>query len=914
MKKPHISHSIFRIAQHILQLATCNWQFIILLLLWVLFFWRFFTPWEADRVMFPEGDFTHHYYVYRSFAYDELRAGRFPLWWPGVFSGYPFQADPQSALFYPPAMLVMLFCLMLGLLHFPLMALEAEAALHILAASFFTYIFLHDLLSHHTVPRDNATIPRHSQDVYPPLTSPPLGGKERGRGHPSPSSEPECAVSTPPKPAARPSLASLPTCKLTNSQARQLASLLGAVVFAYGGYLTSYPPLQIAILEGVIWLPLALWATRRLLLRGSRIYLVLLSLAWAMSILAGNPQAYIHVIYATVGYYLYVWILEAGNTNTKDTKDTKGANTKGAKGTNWKVGLKLVGALGLATGICAVQLLPSLEYARLSTRSSIPFSEAGTGFPPGDILQIVLPGLVSLWQPLYVGLLPLLLALVAVVMMGRRRPPARGSMRITGVHFSSGAEESHGGPASAGDFLAEARRPSAIHPKMEMHPITGRTEHEPWFWVGLAVIALVFSFGANVFGFDLAYLTWPGYKLTRSQERHAFLVSFALAVLAAQGMYALLTPWRRCERRWAMGVARFLRQALGIGFLLLLVVQGLSRWGPYQGAQEFRDKLGLSWLVLLFLNGIWHLWVYLPRRRSRVAMLALALVVFDLFSFNRPLDQTRPHALFPVTPLLEHILTDKQTSASSVPSVTYTTQFRVQDDWRLPGHTLPMHSIPEVGGIASIKPARYHRFLQQVPEALRWRLLDVRYVITWRGSLVTREGTPVEAEMIYHEGEGKEATYLYRLTEDYPHAWVVHEARVVNGEEAVFATLRDPAFDPDREAVVEQTLPLGLAPATGEETVEMVEYTPQRVVLRVHLTAPGLVVLSDAHFPGWRARVDGRGMPLLRADGALRAVTVEAGEHRIEMVYQPRSLTVGAAISGVTILLTLTWVMARRRR
>ena len=52
---------------------------LILILLWWLFSWRFLTPKEADRVAFPEWDFSHHYYVYRSFAYRELAAGRFPL-------------------------------------------------------------------------------------------------------------------------------------------------------------------------------------------------------------------------------------------------------------------------------------------------------------------------------------------------------------------------------------------------------------------------------------------------------------------------------------------------------------------------------------------------------------------------------------------------------------------------------------------------------------------------------------------------------------------------------------------------------------------------------------------------------------------------------------------------------------------
>ena len=38
----------------------------------------------------------------------------------------------------------------------------------------------------------------------------------------------------------------------------RVAALVSAVTFMFGGYLTSYPPLQLAILETATWLPLAL--------------------------------------------------------------------------------------------------------------------------------------------------------------------------------------------------------------------------------------------------------------------------------------------------------------------------------------------------------------------------------------------------------------------------------------------------------------------------------------------------------------------------------------------------------------------------------------------------------------------------------------------------------------------------------
>lgn len=49
----------------------------------------------------------------------------------------------------------------------------------------------------------------------------------------------------------------------------------------------------------------------------------------------------------------------------------------------------------------------------------------------------------------------------------------------------------------------------------------------------------------------------------------------------------------------------------------------------------------------------------------------------------------------------------------------------------------------------------------------------------------------------------------------------------------------------------------------------------------------GLLVISDAWFPGWRAEVDGRPVPLLLADLAFRGVPVPAGRCRVSLRYSP---------------------------
>ena len=78
-----------------------------------------------------------------------------------------------------------------------------------------------------------------------------------------------------------------------------------------------------------------------------------------------------------------------------------------------------------------------------------------------------------------------------------------------------------------------------------------------------------------------------------------------------------------------------------------------------------------------------------------------------------------------------------------------------------------------------------------------------------------------------------------------------------------------------------------------------------RVRLDVELSAPGYAVLVDAFDPGWRATVDGAEAPVLRANVGFRAVPVGAGRHAVELLYRPRALLLGLAITGGGIVLAV---------
>ncbi len=156
------------------------------------------------------------------------------------------------------------------------------------------------------------------------------------------------------------------------------------------------------------------------------------------------------------------------------------------------------------------------------------------------------------------------------------------------------------------------------------------------------------------------------------------------------------------------------------------------------------------------------------------------------------------------------------------------------------------------------------------------------------------------AYRLVHSGDVK----IYQNLAMLPRAFVVHQARVVTDEEAALATMRAPTFDPARQVILAE----GEELQTGHgSSVQIVAYEPERIQLQAALDAAGYLVLTDAAYPGWAAEVDGRPVPIQRANLYFRAVPLGAGEHQVTFRFQPASIRLGLATSLAS---WLAWCLA----
>ena len=541
----------------------------------------------------------------------------------------------------------------------------------------------------------------------------------------------------------------------------RLAALIGAVAFSFSGYLLSYPMQQLAILESAAWLPAILWTLRRLAIRGEVRTVLLASLLFALSALAGHPQTLVMIGYAGVVYFAFC-ARSAWQNRLRATR---------------AMGLLIVTTV-LAMLLSAIQLLPTFEFMRLSSRAELSLDVAGTGFPFSDVVQFIAPGSVSRYSPLYVGLLPLALAVFAI------------------------------GVAVADRVRRGARMPSA----------------HIWFWAGVALVALIISFGNRTPLFEALYNFAPGFRLFRDQERHALIVVWALSVLAAYGGDRLSQNLSQSTRRW------------------------------------------------------------LP-------MAALMVLVIDLAVNTRSINWVPAYDPFPAQAALTTIEADGPTA----------TIFRLHNEQRLPGHAACVAGLNEVGGITPIHIAAYQDFIKQVPREVRWQVLNVRYVVTWRSALDGHLGQPIDSALLHQQGEGSEATYVYRLAEEHLRAWIVHEVEVKADRAAIYAALGVPDYNPRRTAIT--LVPVEVVTTQALERISITRLEPNQVTVDATLTTPGLLVLSEVNYPGWTATVNGVTQPVIEVDGAFRGVALSAGASHVAMTFQPASLQIGGAISALTVLM-----------
>ena len=158
--------------------------------------------------------------------------------------------------------------------------------------------------------------------------------------------------------------------------------------------------------------------------------------------------------------------------------------------------------------------------------------------------------------------------------------------------------------------------------------------------------------------------------------------------------------------------------------------------------------------------------------------------------------------------------------------------------------------------------------------------------------------------------------WLVRNEHPQPLAFFVSRAAVFKDQNVYLEALY--SEDPTRCLLFRETPPgyqtPGRMTADPGGEVKTLHWGDEEVRLRVNAQRPGYLVMTQAAYPGWTARVDGRKIPILKAYGFLIALPIPPGSHQVRFSYQEPWVVAGLVISPLWVIGLILWPFWLRRK
>jgi len=810
-------------------------------------------PWKAFSAQFgttvPQNhllsDLILENYPWKEFIVGSLRSGELPLWNPYLFAGVPFLAAGQSSALYPLSALFYLLPVA--------RAYGLFVVLNLALAATFMYLYLRVL----------------------------------GVG--------------------------------------RLGGIIAGIVYAFSGFML-VSVAHVMIVSVAAWLPLVL-AMAELIVREEEsratsrrtlLWIVGGDVALGLQFLAGHVELSYFVL-LTLGFYsacrlVALWLARRRLRSLLVTV------------------LALGSMVLLGVGLGAVQLAPLYELVSQSFRQgSVGYSDVvGWALPPKRAITFLVPDFFG--NPSIHSYFDLF--------SGRVQPVTRNFLgeAVTTINEVPWGVKNY---VESGSYLG------LLPLLLCLVALLGRRTRYTWIMASLAALSLLFAFGTPVYA--LLFYLLPGYGQSHSPFRWIFPYTLSLAVLAGMGAdYLARSREGRAASRWlgwlafgagasvVLGLIGSLfckQQMAGLAEALIRRSQGMQQ--VFSGGQMFYSWEFRNLLVFgLFLAGAGAVLVlsrrpvYLPQRLGHLPLwqpLAAGVIALDLLVFSWGFNPRGDPRLLDFVPPAVQFLKQDQTA------------FRVatvdQPGEKLfnPNALMP-YGISDIRGYDSIIPRQYVEYMSLIADQTEllynriapfyWQgvldsplvdLLGVKYVAT------TAPIKLPQYELVY-DGEVK----IYRNNRALPRAFVVYQAQVVPDPKQLGERLR--RLDPRQVVLLDSAPPGGTEELPGNASgffasedaqpgreVSDLQYGRNRVALTVSLPRPGYLVLTDSYFPGWQAQVDGKEVAIYRADLNFRALYLGSGQHTVVFKYSPLSFKLGlfvSFLSGVVVLMGLavwTW-------
>ena len=623
------------------------------------------------------------------------------------------------------------------------------------------------------------------------------------------------------------------------------AATISAVAFMFCGFLTTW--MAYATLDfAILFLPLALFAVEKYFQTKKIRFLILLSFSIPLSFFSGHFQISAYFIIFTILYIVYKYI------STKDLKTS--------------LNILVFSVIGIFLSL--PQLLPSIESYAQSLRSGI--FEKIEAIPWGYLPTFVAPdflgnpvtrndwfGHYAEWNA-YIGILPLMLAFFALF---------------------------------------------------------GKRTKEILFFMFLAILALLFSFQTPFLDF-LVFLKIPVLS-TSAASRIIVLFSFSMCVLAGFGFDKLLHDIKDVKKKqifyWVL--------SFFVIFVLLWLIVLLKLFLPLNKISIAKQNLILPTIIFLLSSAVILLTVLfkkIPQNKNFYFLFSIILILiasFDMLRFSTKWMPFDPKSLvYPNVPVASEFL--KISGYERIVS-------------NLGEEATNYYKLSSLEGYDAVYIKRYGEFMASLStgnltESARsvvsfpkygvytnkaLNLLGVKYIIykvadgqaSWTFPFWNyKDGI---FSLIYNDG----VYQILKNNDVFPRTFLVNKYSVEDNPQKILNDMFNTDFNLQEEIVLEQNPNIKLD-QKSKGFAQIIEYTPNKVIIKTNSDGNSLLFLSDSFYPGWQAYVDGNKTQVYRADFTFRAVYVPKGNHRVTFIYNPLSFVVGVYVFliGVLLIIMLT--------
>jgi Bacterial membrane protein YfhO len=676
----------------------------------------------------------------------------------------------------------------------------------------------------------------------------------------------------------------------------RVAALFGGVVFAFSGFNLIFSQWNGHTLASS-FIPLAVLFTHKWLEKRKFIDGLGLSLIFTMQLFSGYPQTCLYTAIILVILWLVHVLFKKQLVN--DIKSI----------------FLLLPFIILALGLSAIQLIPAAELWKLSQRGFEPNTFEWAFLPWSKLITFIAPDFFgnhstyNYWGPqdytsntAYIGIVATFFTIAGI--------------RLYKKYF-------------AVKFLLISviitlilSFPTPVSIFLWKHDILGMLSSS----AHRATVLYIFSAGAlSAYGLDDLL------KKKDSSIRIKDLLILYL-IIFVYGLWAfwkfktvddasIVVPIIGYVNKYMVGIRNLILPLLILVCLNILLLinnilqKNMDLTTNKQGSGIKMFKCNINFLNKKYINKIIFV------RRSILIFFIFSLMVFELFRFGwKYTPFSERELIYPTTPVLDYLINE-------------TKPFRTTGNLVIPDNMRSVYKIESLEGYETIHPLRISQFIAALNSGRSGttpvgrygsinsdtsKLLDLvntKYYLTLKlneknipdiNGKIPERFVSSKFEKVFED----KSVSILKSKDFLPRAFFVYDWTVENDDKKIINTLLDNSFVFSKRIILEKDIPYIKDEDIGviQNNVEYLKYGDQDSELLVYTNVNGLLFLSEAFFPGWKAYIDGQLTEIYRADFSFRAIVIPAGTHHISFIYDPLSFKIGKWISMSTLLFLFSFL------